>query len=119
MGTNYYMQIGEERYHIGKSSVGWCFSLHVDDRHPDLTAWALHWNSDMDSRIINEYGDALEPEEMEQIITERSFLRSPGVFDYAKNRAVPGPHGLVRYAIGEHCSAHGPGTWDLCPGEFR
>ena len=48
MGTNYYWQESEpcaacgrgyEQVHVGKSSAGWCFSLHVSnhcvDRAPE------------------------------------------------------------------------------------
>ena len=68
MGTNYYLHINkcptcgtpEKILHIGKSSVGWAFSLHVspDENINDLEDWKelfkLHPNS-----IVNEYGDSI------------------------------------------------------------
>ena len=34
------------------------------------------------------------------------------------HHAIPGPNGLLRHRIGEHCIGHGDGTWDLIRGEF-
>ncbi len=82
MGTNYYLydkppckECGRpyEAKHIGKSSAGWCFSLHVipEDGINDLEDWEKLWNQ-YDTEIMDEYGNPLAPSEMLSIITGRS-----------------------------------------------
>lgn len=71
MGTNYYWikedttcphcgrrDHDEVRIHIGKSSCGWCFSLHVD---PSIGIRSLDdWIERFDTGFIeDEYGDRL------------------------------------------------------------
>ena len=140
MGTNYYWisdpcvtcQHSRERLHIGKSSWGWCFGLHVI---PELgansyEAWKKKWRSD--GKIVNEYGESVTTTEMEAIITEREHdvLRKKewmlmGYLNEAdfhrNNHSERGPKGLLRHAIsqdGRHCIGHGAGTWDYIVGEF-
>lgn len=126
MGTNYYLhrdvcptcQRPSEVVHIGKSSAGWCFSLHVDDEIKSLDDWKAAW---INGVIKNEYGDTITSEEMLSTITEREWTRGPekhGPEWLRSNHAVDGPKGLARHAIGPHCVGHGEGTWDLIPGEF-
>jgi len=130
MGTNYYLHqkpdcecCGRpfEPLHIGKSSGGWCFSLHVmpDDNIHDLDDWRNEW-AKPGAFIRNEYGEKVSIAEMELIITVRSGKKppewSPG--EYRSNYGEPGPNNLVRHAIGEYCIKHGSGTWDCCTGEF-
>ncbi len=129
MGTNYYWlretkpaceHCGRpaevETIHIGKSSAGWCFSLHVTDEIRSLIDWESRWTSG--GRIEDEYGRPLSPSQMRDVITLRSFGSRGCRFDYVANHAQPGPLGLVRHRIGEHCAGHGEGTWDLITGEF-
>lgn len=142
MGTNYYWLNVEnecdhcgrgdvvERLHIGKSSGGWCFGLHV---HPnqginDLPDWEVRWASG--GHIENEYGERVDPAKMWSVIAEREWNRGGSgdetPFGYAswdefyrRNHAAPGPNGLVRHRIEPgHCIGHGAGTWDLIVGEF-
>jgi len=135
MGTNFYLydqppceKCGRpfKPKHIGKSSAGWCFTLHVepDEGIHDLGDWRERWAKPA-AYIENEYGDRISPEEMDSIITKRGPGRhtpdepdpwSPR--DYEQNYAVPGPNGLVRHRIGRFCVGHGEGTWDLVVGEF-
>ena len=139
MGTNYYVEPeppcphcgrGYGQIHIGKSSGGWCFALHVIpaedaefmDGVPDcgiisLADWQHFWEG---GRIVDEYGRPYTAEEMLKVITERKWeRRAPDDFDYAGNEAEPGPAGLVRHRIdGRHCVGHGAGTWDMIRGEF-
>ena len=107
MSTNYYIKGDQCEHckrsdpdlHIGKSSFGWAFALHVvadrglnslDDWRPLLAA----------GRIIDEYDDPVSAEKMLQIITER-------------------PADCRRNGIdGRHCIGHGAGTWDLLPCDF-
>jgi hypothetical protein len=140
MGTNYYWEPQDpcshcgrayEQTHIGKSSGGWCFSLHVAkpdcgwDEHPkSLDEWREKWKT---GRIVNEYGEVVSVDEMLATITARSWMAREdkpygyenwGQF-YAQNDAVPGPNNLFRHRVdGRHCIGHGEGTWDLIVGEF-
>jgi hypothetical protein len=66
MGTNYYIELphclsyteSDERYHVGKSSAGWCFALHVD---PDKGINDLEDIKALckQGRIKNEYDETL------------------------------------------------------------
>ena len=128
MGTNYYLHSnacehcgrGDEPLHIGKSSDGWCFGLHVipEEGLNSLADWSQRWGM-AGVQIRNEYGDVLTPESMLEAITQRSWGKTSAHFDYAENYACPGPNGLVRHRIdGQYCVGHGEGTWDLIPGYF-
>lgn len=136
MGTNYYLHTDKPHcetctchgpLHIGKSSAGWCFSLHVIPERGlnNLDDWSSAWSAD-GSVIKNEYGEEITREQMMMFITERSFPRHDGPpYGYSseaqfheQNHSQLGPNGLVRHAIGSHCIGHGEGTWDLIPGEF-
>jgi len=132
MGTNYYFHKPLENVceccgrsdppeiiHIGKSSWGWCFGLHVipEEGINDLPDWQSKWS---EGTIKNEYGDVIDKEEMLSIITERSHpVQSKwDKFDYQFNHAVPGPKNLVRHKLDSHCLSHGEGTWDCITGKF-
>lgn len=141
MGTNYYWikedttcphcgrrDPDEERVHIGKSSGGWCFSLHVD---PSIGIESLDdWIERFDTGFIeDEYGDRISVGEMMSVIVDRY---SDVGFDERKwinyhrdeaelhgiNCSERGPKNLLRHKIGQHCVGHGAGTWDLIVGEF-
>jgi hypothetical protein len=114
MGTNYYLsqkpncehcgQPSGARLHIGKSSGGWCFALHVVPARGiyTLSDWRELWNKP-GAVIRDEYGRSISIEEMEQYITNRSWFRGP----------------LQRHDVdGQHCLGHGPGTWDYIAGDF-
>ena len=134
MGTNYYYKT-DRRFllrdcepnedgliHIGKSSIGWCFSLHV---YPPLirtlNCWIEVWELGA-AEITDENGATLTPQEMHAIITDRSHPERPGHFTsefLERNYAEVGPNGLLRRQIdGVHCIGHGLGTWDSIVGEF-
>lgn len=107
--------------HVGKSSSGWCFSLHIIPERgiTTLGAWVAVFG-DPERVIIDEYRDEVDMEEMLRIITCRS-RREPcnwGPEKYDQNYAEPGPNNLARHAVGRGCVAHGPGTWDLISGVF-
>ncbi len=142
METNYYIKDTMEcpecgapkvaDYHIGKSSAGWCFSLHVDvdlargvnDLGDIKRLWAY-------KTIKDEYGSTISKKEMLAIITERSWKRR-SVEEMKKdpfyvtwktfhklNHSEDGPNGLLRHKIdGVHCIGHGDGTYDYLIGEF-
>ena len=78
MGINYHIQfeackhcgLSRPEYHIGKSSGGWTFSLHVD---PDN---GIHDLDDVISlcklgKIVDEYEDVLSIEQLLGIIKNR------------------------------------------------
>ncbi len=126
MGTNYYEVLeescptcgrgGAER-HIGKSSGGWCFALHV---YPEegINDWP-DWQARL-RHIRDEYGDDISPEDLVAIVTNRKWLRdkpNPPAW-YRENHAERGPNGLARHRVGVHCIGHGAGTWDLIVGDF-
>lgn len=113
MGTNYYLHqkpdcecCGRpfEPLHIGKSSGGWCFSLHVvpEDSIKSLDDWRELW-SKPGAYICNEYGERIPLDEMEAVITRRSWR---GQNPQRHPRDDP------------RCTGHGLGTWDYITGEF-
>lgn len=144
MGTNYYWtkreneckhcgRADEINLHIGKSSGGWCFSLHVypadefgycESGQPILTLedWKTRF-ADPNSVITDEYGDVTSAEQMLNTITNRSWSHrifvSPA--EHWENYSMAGPNGLLRHDPTReysHCIGHGEGTWDYIVGEF-
>ena len=132
MGTNYYLEEkapcqscgrGFERKHIGKSSGGWVFALHVepDNGIHDLPDWVALWSAP-GARIFDEYGKQLTPDEMLLKIVGRIGSTPRANFTQqwlTENGAEPGPFGLARSRVsGLGCMAHGAGTYDLHDREF-
>lgn len=145
MGTNYYLvrdgankcehcgrSDNQEKIHIGKSSAGWCFSLHVI---PEMNINSLDdWKRELVSGTIkNEYGDTIPFYELIANITDRGHgvpfeeREWGGGFHpyineadfHAKNHSQRGPNGMLRHRIdGAHCVGHGEGTWDYIIGDF-
>lgn len=132
MGTNYYVYRnacehcgrGDEPLHIGKSSAGWCFALHVgreewDETPRSLDEWRAKW-SEPGAVIRDEYGRTLTADEMLSRILGRSWS-GPGPTNaewLRQNHAQPGPNGLARHRLDSRCVGHGDGTYDLVTGEF-
>lgn len=124
MGTNYYWTPDPcptcgrgERIHIGKSSAGWCFLLHVipEEGIETLADWQERWGV---GEIRDEYGGRIDPGEMLRIITERNGVKDERLDDQeflARNYARVGPRNLLRSV---HRSRPGEGTYDLVEGEF-
>lgn len=137
MGTNYYLcpnrcthcGRSDEKKHIGKSSAGWAFALHVypEDGIRDLGDWLQRFQ-DKKNHVEDEYGREISQEMMLGIIRDRHGNKDwdnvPYMYDswedfHRKNYSQQGPNGLVRCAIdNRHCIGHGEGTWDLIAGEF-
>jgi len=137
MGTNYYLHLDPATrepsvLHIGKSSAGWCFSLHVIPqlRLNTLEDWkaefALGRIFDTDDEPMDE---PISIEEMLGVITKRAWPHEKSNNWYDQNGAEPGPNGLARHRIGpgrdamgidpnSGCCGHGEGTWDYIRGEF-
>lgn len=132
MGTNYYFTPAHagpcehcgrsdatEVLHIGKSSAGWVFALHVipENGIHDLEDWVRLFPT---GRIRDEYGQDVTAEEMVDTITKRAgrgFARCDAAF-HRDNFSEEGPNGLLRHRINQYCTKHGAGTWDCMPGEF-
>jgi hypothetical protein len=157
MGTNFYFRKPLANYcehcgrsdppkelHIGKSSAGWCFGLHV---YPEqgihtLGDWEAIWPN---GTIFDEYGDELSHSTMLQVITGRVSKKdwnsdwwAPRPFGttldgkpfvlsgydseadfHRSNHSERGPNGLLRHRIdGSHCIGHGPGPYDYIVGDF-
>ena len=126
MGTNYYAKKPrcpccghqDEPIHIGKSSAGWCFALHV---HEELGLTTLDaWKTFLDGLIIeNEHGRQVSLDCLLSVITVRNWDSSAlSAEGYELNNAQPGPNNLMRRRISEHCVGHGEGTWDYITGDF-
>lgn len=131
MGTNYYLHkqtfpaceccgrpAEVERLHIGKSSGGWCFLLHVEPEEGihDLLDWVALWRSP-GALIRDEYGRETSPEKMLCTIVSRGGEIGASV-PLIRGGGEPGPRGLFRTPIAGTCIGHGEGTWDLKVGEF-
>ena len=145
MGTNYYLHpqadckcCGRpfEPLHIGKSSYGWCFSLHVmpEEGINTLDDWSERWNRP-GAFIRDEYGDTVTTAKMEATIAARYHpSKEQWDFDWwhnsfetyqseehfhRSNHSERGPNFLLRHKVdGKHCIGHGPGTYDYITGEF-
>jgi len=137
MGTNYYLHEKPpcegcdrpyEQKHIGKSSVGWCFSLHVipEEGVNDLDDWERLWSAP-GAYIVDEYGKRVTVDEMRVAIMartrEENWEKAPWGYSsrdhfHSVNHSERGPVGLLRHKVGPHCLKHGAGTWDCIPGDF-
>lgn len=143
MGTNFYYHSKPdceycgrsfEPIHIGKSSAGWVFALHVypedsTEAINDLPDWLKLFDKE-GSFIRDEYGQTVSVPDMIRYITERgredwSKARKKIPFMYKswrdfheQNNSEEGPQGLLRSKTNSRCIAHGAGTWDLFVGEF-
>ena len=138
MGTNYYLQRERDKchhcgrsdapLHIGKSSAGWHFGLHIDPENNinSLDDWIKLWSIPY-TTIINEYDKVITPEEMLDTITNRSWPREGGPHPYVswdefhvKNHSEPGLNGLAAHkGYGEFKAIRTDGTYDLMTGYFR
>lgn len=147
MGCNYYLEgykprklssePKEQKLHIGKSSYGWVFALHVlpEQGINDLPDWLKLFHEE-DTRIVDEYGREVSREEMVDIIVNREYMEPKKLLKDQEfldvNQAEYGEfvatetllggltYHLLRSRISEEtcCVGHGDGTWDLITGEF-
>ena len=127
MGTNFYMatecescgHLKRER-HIGKSSAGWVFALHVypDEAINNITDWIriLYTTT---SSIIDEYDDPIDEDDMLSTIICRRWPKPWKEEDLILNKAIQGPNNLARAKLDlDRVIGHGEGTWDYHVGEF-
>jgi hypothetical protein len=121
MGTNYFLHSEQcphcgieqkDTMHLGKSSAGWCFSLHV---YPDLDLidWHDMWSyisfcvEEQGHEIKDEYGEAILPEVFFAIVWDRHAKQLHDAEWLRMNHAQPGPFGLARHLVdGQHCIGH-------------
>ena len=129
MGTNYFLRYNQcehcgryDEKHIGKSSAGWCFGLHVypEERINTLNDWKILF-SQPNAKIYNEYHELISVNDLLNNITKRKS--NPVTNDDAgwlnSNYAIKGPNNLVRHRIdSKFCIGHGKGTWDYLIGYF-
>jgi hypothetical protein len=133
MGTNYYWIAAPkppcshcgraydvERKHIGKSSAGWVFALHIypEEGINELPDWRDKWQEA--GRIEDEYGNAASEYEMLDTIAFRFAARTRPDNDdswYAMNQAQRGPYGLATARLGSRCRGLGLGTYALHLGQ--
>lgn len=120
-----------EPKHIGKSSYGWCFGLHVipEEGIHSLDDWRKLWSAP-GAMIKDKDGNVVKVADIEKLITGKEFNRdwddplwwSPLYQDEAdfhrKNFSQRGPNGLLRARISQYCVAHGDGPWDCIVGDF-
>jgi hypothetical protein len=132
VGTNYYAILeqpcpqcgrGGDRLHIGKSSAGWCFAVHVELDDPDFPhSWEKWWSRLKDGAAViqDEYGRIVAPEKLRSYVEDRHFSGTGWTDrDLRDNGATRGPNGLARHILdGSRCVAHGAGTWDCLQGDF-
>jgi len=117
------------KFHIGKSSAGWAFSLHViPEKH--LNTWG-EWKAFLDKpgmAIIDEDGAKWSLDEFVMIVENRigkygDLEHVPPGYDtwwdfYEINQCEIDANGLLRHKVGEFCSGHGKGSWDYVTGDF-
>ena len=126
MSTNYYARRSvptcptcnhtPKDLHIGKSSVGWCFALHVDPGESVIPADLAGWQALLERdewTIVDEYERPMTLPELLTVIAGRSSEKW-----WPTSEGTRGPRNMVRRNISDHCIGHGAGTWDLCVGEF-
>lgn len=137
MGCNYYLQaeppcptcgrVDDERVHIGKSSAGWYFALHVIPELGinTLDDWRNLWSAP-GAIIRNEYGDVMSISDMELIITvrhgppERSYKPYFSEVEMLRlNGCEWGDYNLLRSKVSDYwCVGHGEGPWSYFTGDF-
>ncbi len=135
MGTNYYLQTKPpccptckrpyEDRHIGKSSAGWVFALHVyPEEGINIFADWINLLSQTETTIRDEYGRTVLLKDMLATMTRSGLRKSNTIYReypkafYEDNHAIPGPYGLLRSRIDGHCIGHGEGAYDYHVGEF-
>lgn len=124
MGTNYYLKSEEKpTLHIGKSSGGWTFALHIipEEGINSLDDWLELFHTP-GNYIQTERDVFIYPGEMTSIITQRNWgmdLKGLSWKEFNEaNHSEAGPNGLARRRADGIFVSHGEGTWDNVIGEF-
>lgn len=122
MGTNYYLEheTVPARIHIGKSSYGWAFSLHIMPYGGinELEDWRKMWTQP-GWLIVNEYGERKTPEEMEDVILNRGdgVYCNKGV-ELCHHTDVEYPSAYIHTPEDQRPRRGAGPTYDLAPYEF-
>ena len=130
MGTNYYFNFHEckecghsqDKIHIGKSSAGWYFQLHVTEELTSLEDWIALFYSGK-GRIYDEIGGRVDAIDMIDYICNRGLKTQKTREELEKmaftEGCLVGSNNLFRMRVTPgRCVGHGIGTWDLVQGEF-
>ena len=147
MGTNYYMVKGDHppeghydhplnpllKYgtgrppmiHIGKSSGGWCFSLHV---YPDFGVHTLadwkHFAARLVGegwRVDDEYGTEHTLDDLWRVVEREGWEKKDELCRVAERVGWEQKMGraLTRHEVDStYCIGHGEGLYDYIVGEF-
>jgi hypothetical protein len=136
MSTNYYLYKnicpccgkGKDKLHIGKSAVGWCFALHIDnlycsDHNSEFPRSFKEWKTlftDPHNKIFDEYEREVHYLTMIDIITDRKGRKEPPNEKFClENQCEVGPRNLARCKKNQYCIGNGgEETYDYCVGEF-
>jgi hypothetical protein len=123
-----YTPAQQEQIHLGKSSYGWVFALHV---YPN--AGVRSWDdvqtlcrvlTENGWVLVDEYGDNLSVEDFIAVVTDRDPIepsdeRTPYSRAVADDSLYDGVVGLWRSRPdGQYCLGNGTGTWDFHFGSF-
>jgi hypothetical protein len=147
MSTNYYLKERNpvnpsedcNKIHLGKSSMGWTFALHVRPEEGinslrDLVYYISEKRSEYACEIVDEYGTVINLRQFLHVVTNRQnaarILNNWSDFElhgygseehfHRVNFSERGPSGLLRRRIDfERVVGHGEGTWDYVVGEFN
>lgn len=135
MGCNYYLKYtlpchccgrAFDDLHIGKSSAGWYFALHVIPELgvDTLDDWRNLWSAP-GAIILDEFYRLVSISDLELIITVRQGKLSRCAVGYASeeelhrvNHSEWGDNYLLRSRLGRGCIGHGEGPWSYFTGDF-
>jgi hypothetical protein len=88
------------KLHIGKSSAGWVFALHVYPEHDLITLgdWLNRWEEGIgeEGQIQTEFGTTVSLNVMLEQITRRRWDKARLPEWWEANDAEAGPNGLAR-----------------------
>ena len=129
MGCNYYVQTRkpktysscnhteeEEMFHIGKSSYGWVFSLHVTDK---IGTWDKMQEFIYDKQIVDEYDRPIGFLEFKEIVLGRARDEEKVELFGSKDCFFDNETYLMRHvADGIHCVFNHHLTLDYIRGDF-
>jgi len=83
MGTNYYAKINFckecgrfDELHIGKSSAGWKFAIEIHEEFYKDLKQLFNFLTNLDGELYNEYGEAVTPQSLFQLIEEKKNDKS-------------------------------------------
>jgi hypothetical protein len=126
MGTNYYVKSERcnccdhkpDDFHIGKSSYGWYFTMHVTytiTNFQDMLIFLV----DNRYNIYNEYGDKVELEDIIRTICCRSGNNTAENYYENSIYCELGQYGLVKFKVGFGCIGSSEiNPIDYVPGDF-